>query len=402
MGLRMLRALRDPAVLVCASVAFILGMGFFMPTHAAWCDLFYVLAGPGILLALKRGGFDLNWRDPAVLLPVALIGWFTLTQAWCINPARRADLFYVQGFCCLVFFLGAVQALRQSGFAARLGRVLIAGGSLNALISIGFYPSRNGIGGRLGGIGETRQAILGASLIAVAALWAFWRASQPKRQNLKSSRGWYFAAGLLLTLFILLTQSRGPIAGFGAGLLLLIVAHRRRWRILALAMGFPAMLLWFDRGLRAFVWGAINDRGTSWRPEIWRASIASIELHPWIGNGAGSLLGYNNFTFPHDLYLSLLFYSGMIGFALFVALVVLLFWRLCHRPGAERILLWALWANMLISGLTDYGQIIQSPSPLWYIVWLPIAYTVVYTTNPITPRLSEAVDTKDRAWPIPL
>jgi len=52
-----------------------------------------------------------------------------------------------------------------------------------------------------------------------------------------------------------------------------------------------------------------------------------------------------------------------------------------HRPGPERSLLVALWANMLVSGLTDYGQIIKGPSPLWYIIWLPIAFSVEFVTR---------------------
>ena len=142
--------------------------------------------------------------------------------------------------------------------------------------------------------------------------------------------------------------------------------------------GVPALLWWHDRPLRLVVEAVLSARGSSFRPAIWRASIARIAERPWAGHGMGAKLGFESFTFPHDLYLSLLFYSGIIGLLIFAAAAIRLIAGVWRTPGPERILLIALWANMLVSGLTDYGQIIKGPSPLWYVIWLPIAYSAAY------------------------
>jgi hypothetical protein len=103
----------------------------------------------------------------------------------------------------------------------------------------------------------------------------------------------------------------------------------------------------------------------------------AANLHLDVGGSAGKDVG-DVITFPHDLYLSLLFYSGVVGFGLFVAMAGVLTWRL--RPAwwaggwrnAEWAWLSALWVNVLVAGLTDLGQITKGPGPLWFIVWVPV------------------------------
>ena len=385
-----LKELRDPAVLLGAALALMLAAGFFTPTGSAWSDLFYVICGPAILVALWRGKYAEDWRKSSFFLPVALILWSTFSVIWCTDPGPRNNVYLVYGFCTLVFFVGLVVALRQPGFWRVAGNALIWFGTFNAGVSLVAYPWRNGIGGRLGGFGETRQAILGASVISAVAMFALARAfyddARPKAWRLA-----YLAAASVMILFVALTQSRGPLAGLAAGVLVLALFSRRRWWFLAALIGVPVVLWvldravhlpWLDHAWRAVVIGPMTQRGTSFRPEIWRASLTRIAQHPWIGHGVGAPLGFENFTFPHDLYLSLLFYSGAVGLALFGGTVFRLLGGVLRRPGPERSLLVALWANMLVSGLTDYGQIIKGPSPLWYIVWLPIACSVEFVTRP--------------------
>jgi len=369
------RELRNPTGLLRAALVMMLAAGFVTPTGSAWSDVFYVISGPAILIAFWRGGFNPGCGSVNFILPVALICWSAISVFWCGEKGPHNYLYLVQGFCTLVFFAGLVVALRAPEFARAAGCVMIWFGALNAGAAVVAYPWRNGIGGRLAGFGETRQAILGASVIAVAVMFALARvlANGPKNWRLG-----YLAAAVVMILFVALTQSRGPLAGLAAGVLVLVLCSKLRLRILPPLLALPALLLWLDRGLRWKLTGVLTQRGVSYRLEIWQASFARIAEHPWIGHGMGAHLGYQNFTFPHDLYLSLLFYSGIVGLLLFGATVFRLLGGVLQRPGQERSLLIALWANMLVSGLTDYGQIIKGPSPLWYIVWLPIAYSVEY------------------------
>lgn len=384
--LRPARLWRDPSLLLGAALAGMLAAGFLLPTGSAWADLFYVVVGPCVLVSFWRGKFSDNWRDPGYFLPIALIVWTTLSVFWCSQPSRRNDLYLVDGFCTLLFFVGLVTALRRPGLARTIGDVLVAFGALNAGISLATYPMRNGWGGRLWGLGETRQAILGASILAVAVIFALARVLLLEDRRTPTQAIFYLAAAAVLIAFIAMSQSRGPLAGLTAALLVLTFFSRHRRRIIPSAAGL-LFLLWCADGATGGRWitraaakivTTLAMRGTSYRPAIWHASLAQISEHPWIGRGAGATLGFESFTFPHDLYLSLLFYTGAVGLVLFLTLAARLIAGIIRRDAPDRGLLLALWANMLVSGLTDYGQIIKGPSPLWYIVWVPIAFSVAF------------------------
>ena len=78
-------------------------------------------------------------------------------------------------------------------------------------------------------------------------------------------------------------------------------------------------------------------------------------------------------TFPHSMYLGLLFYGGAVGFVIFLALagvVTLRLWR--ARAVPQWPWLAALWISTLLAALTDIGQVTKGPAPIWFIVWLPL------------------------------
>jgi O-antigen ligase len=77
---------------------------------------------------------------------------------------------------------------------------------------------------------------------------------------------------------------------------------------------------------------------------------------------------------PHNLFLSTLYYYGILGLSLllvplFSAFVVCLKQR--HSPYHQLCLI--LVVHAVVATFTNYGQVVQSPSPLWTIYWLPIA-----------------------------
>jgi hypothetical protein len=81
-------------------------------------------------------------------------------------------------------------------------------------------------------------------------------------------------------------------------------------------------------------------------------------------------------TFPHDLYLSLLYYSGAIGLLLFLALAAVLAARLLRAWDADAPWLAALGIAVLLGGLTDLGQVTKGPGPMWLILWIPVGLMI--------------------------
>ena len=113
------------------------------------------------------------------------------------------------------------------------------------------------------------------------------------------------------------------------------------------------------------------------RPIFGHGLAANLHLH------VGDARTGDWITFPHDLYLSLLFYSGIVGFGLFAALAAVVSWRLARRlPASWTDIEWAwlaaLWLFVLVAGLTDLGQITKGPGPMWFIVWLPLGLVLTW------------------------
>ena len=113
--------------------------------------------------------------------------------------------------------------------------------------------------------------------------------------------------------------------------------------------------------------------GTSGHFEAWRLAWSGIAARPLFGNGLAADLPLTygaDKRFPHDLFLSLLFYSGAVGLALFLPLLAMVATRVIRARDA-----WvgSLLVSGLVAGLTDFGQITKGPGPLWLIIWLPLA-----------------------------
>jgi O-antigen ligase len=83
----------------------------------------------------------------------------------------------------------------------------------------------------------------------------------------------------------------------------------------------------------------INERGDSYRFEIWQMALHKIADHPWIGHGFSADLTLDpgigfNLMEPHSFALGVLYYVGIIGLLpwLFFLLKALCSWRTaCNR-----------------------------------------------------------------------
>jgi O-antigen ligase len=343
---------------------------FLLPSEPAYALIFYctVLA---TLAARVWRGFRPDWRDPVILLALALIVWSGLTLLWGQDDGHRRFRFLGDTLATLCFVAGMAAVFPDHALRRRLGLVLIVAGGVNAVFSIGLNLITHPHDPRLHGWGATTHPILGAAVMAVAYLTALARGLAQPRHHWPA-----LAAAFVMAWFILLTESRGPLLAAGIATVFLCAAGP--WRLRAFAGLAAACAIWaaLPVSVRQHSEKLLAARGSSHRFEIWTYTGHLIEGRPILGHGLAANLHLDvgdQITFPHNLYLSLLFYSGLIGFGLFAALAAVLSRRLIlARADAEFPWLMALWLNLLVAGLTDMGQITKGPGPLWLIVWLPI------------------------------
>ena len=361
---------------------------FLLPTHPAYSLVFYLLLA---ILAVQRwrsltgqiSTTTMGGRDAGILLAGLLIAWSALTLLWGHDDGHRTRKFAIDALCTFGFVVMMVQAWTDAPTVRRsLATVLIWAGTLNASISSLRGVLLHGTDPRMHGWGVTSHPILGASVMAICFLAAICRALEETRW-----RAAHWAAAALMLVFILLTESRGPLLAAGIATLFLFAAGPWRWRALgSVALGAGAWFL-LPAQVKHHHEVLLAARGASHRFEIWDRTLEMVGEHPLFGNGLAANLDLPGMTFPHDLYLSVLFYSGAVGLALFIALagvVTLRLWR--SRTAAGQGWLWmaALWINTLLSGLTDLGQIVKGPGPIWFIVWLPVG--LILATSPRTAR----------------
>ncbi len=341
---------------------------FALPTEAAFSLVFYAGVVPPLLARRPV------WPPWPVC---ALVIWSGLTLFWGEGDARRVFAFGLGAACTLAYMAALQETLADQAMRRRVGTLLIWAGAANAVWSIGRGVILHTIAPQLLGWGVTQHPILGASVMSVCLLTALIRALAEARL-----RWAHAAACVVMAAFILLTEARGPLLACVVGAAIIGAGGPWRGRAFFALMAVSVLLRSEPEAWRRHQAGVLMDRGLHDRPEIWSHTLELIQEKPLFGHGLAANLDLPGITFPHDLALGVLFYSGGVGFALFVTLLVLVAYRLKRMPqGSERLWLAALCANAMVAGLTDLGQITKGPGALWFIVWLPAGLVLSYPTR---------------------
>lgn len=372
-----MQALADRALLPLALL--FLAAGFVVAPEPVWAAMFY--AGGLPLLAWRVvPRMAPRLAEPAVALPLLLVGWMALALLWSDRPGPDDPsrlLWLWNCLCTAAFFLNLLLVAGPAAGARAIEWTLIGAGTLNALGSIARFLAMGGTEERMGGWAETRHPILGAGIIGLCLVLALARAMAPGCPARR--RAALLAAVAVMAGFVWLTGSRGPLAAVAIGGAVLLGGLRRAWQaaIVAACVLAVALARLADPTLVLDVLDRMTERGWSNRLDIWRQSLAMIGGRPLFGHGLTALLPRAQDAFPHDLYLSTLLYGGAVGLALLLASFALAargVWRL--GPGAERRTLVALGLTACLVGATDLSQVVKGPGPMWYIVWLPLVLAI--------------------------
>jgi len=285
-------------------------------------------------------------RHPGITwLAVAFLAWVALSALWAENAGDTLGVLVKYGFDALLFVI-VFEAIRTPQQVKALLGALVAGGSVAAAYGIVASPNLSGLSGsptaatdldRLGGtIADPNllAAVLVIAFVLAVALTATTR-SPALRFVLIG------AAGLAL-LSVFLTASRGGAVGLLAALVTAIVLARgRRAAAIGGAVAVVAVgALYvgaFDPGVAQRYSTADGGNG---RTDLWKVGWRMSEANLVKGVGAGNFrdasahyvlsepgaIANTEFIidqprFAHNIYLEILAELGVIGLALFLALV---------------------------------------------------------------------------------
>lgn len=345
---------------------------------------FWMPALVGAVLQRKR--LLAVWQANQAFLGLLLVflAWAAVSATWtgAESPFKEVKRVLYVGLFLLGFLLLGLerQALLWNGLC-------FAFVSLALSCPLSFYlfyvHDTNPLSARLLGIGEAGHPILGAYVMALAAIWGL--------QFFPKTIGRRLLWSLLmvaLLLFVVLGQSRGAMLALGCAALTMPLWSRGRfvWLVsistCAIAIVGCAMFL-----------PLILERGLSYRPEIFVSSVEMIMQHPWLGQGIGADYRVVTPNFPdgfdhsHNAFTHSAILLGLPGLLLWSGLWLIAF-RLAwvERETREGRLVLSTLLVSFVASQFDAASLWGSPRAEWFVTWLPIGLSLALAVRRLSSK----------------
>ncbi|MFP5337127.1 MAG: O-antigen ligase family protein [Gammaproteobacteria bacterium] len=357
-----------------ALVLFIVSF-LLLPTSKMVNNVYYVLlALPALgVLLLRRGrGIQLS---TALWLWAALCAWFVVVGALSADGQYFKHVLYMMLFVLVVSQLVDPEPLRMPLFSR--GLFWILGVYVLGSAVVYWLTGRYALGERVLWLpGRMTGPIYTSMWLACCFALAL--------PTWLSQRRWLeLSAAALLAVFCMayVLQSRSglvgmlAVGGLAAGWLAL---HRARY---LLWLGFASLLLviWTLFVIREVPEVAsLFARADAGRFELWRILAGEwLDCGLWLGCGMqhvteATILGGAPIQHPHNIYMALGLYSGLVSLLIFLALIVVVLQRAWRGRDP-----WGLYLFTALVVLNfDGSKLVGNPDELWLLVLLPMALII--------------------------
>jgi O-antigen ligase len=351
----------------------LLGGMFFFPGRSLYSKVIYTLISFPALLALilRPGELRKLLREPLFIAFLLLSVWALISLLWSSfgnslsGPIKR-PLHLLMLFAATSLI---VQHRRESLHPIFFCAATIA--LLATLINLIHFAKVFTPGERMIGGGTFDNPLLSSHLFGFFC--AYWLTVSMTCKRLPML---YLSIPATAIMFaaVLATGSRTPLVAMAcAAAWLCFICRGRRAAVLvaSVALIVACVMALFPQ--------AITLRGDSYRLEIWQIALARIAERPWFGHGFGAPLsidpgvGYS-FMEPHSFGLGALYYVGILGFTPWLLMqlwALLCSWRERAQPLFIIASTWLVFG--IGAGLTEGGELLDSPREHWFLLWIPLA-----------------------------
>jgi len=367
---------------------FILGF-LFSPSSTFYCNFFYVAVAFPFLISIfmKKVDFSSLFFNRIFLLSTIFLVYMFSTLFWADNCDLSDISRYGRRVLYVLIFLGVTIHLIQT-YPNFLHRLLVTLCWTTAIFAIGYivfyYRQHPFPDARLSGFGQLKNPIMASSVYGIVAIVCTYLFQQQRTVKMKLL---YLGILLVLLLYMLLTQSRGPLLAYGVTILAWSLTgdfsykegnhgYRNNFllHLLIILAAMAAMFILYPDFFKVHIF-----RGTSYRLEIWEQSLLLTKDAPFFGHGltADTQLIMSDgakILHHHSVYMTTLFYGGIVGLLLLIALVGSAIWQgLTRIEKLQRFLLTCMLLYGIICMVTDGNTLIRHPKPIWLFIWFPIA-----------------------------
>jgi O-antigen ligase len=383
--------------------------------------LVLVLSWFALITAGEHERREQIFSPPAfVFLLISFVGWAAVSAVWAEDSAAALDAttrYLPNAMLFLIVFAG-VRTREQLLWVVGS---LVVGAVVAAVYGMVAGPPPDDPGRvAIGNANETAASLVAGGTLAAALVFAL--RGKPVLRLLTT------IAVPLCVFAVFLTLSRGGLVALGASLIAaIVVAGRRRGVVLGLAAAAVlATVIYFG----AFAPADARDRvldleGGTGRTDIWTVGWRMVEDQPLRGVGAGNFpvasIHYllepgallrtdfivDNPKVAHNTYLNVLAELGVVGLALFLAIIAFPLWWAARavgfaaRAGDRQLEVLARAMVVVIVGLlaADFFGSRQYSKQLWLLLGLcPVLLQI--SRAELASRRAEAA-AADRALPAP-
>lgn len=292
-----------------------------------------VSLGPIVGFIIWLTGAPGTFRTDRVFwIATAMVGWMYLTTTWAINPASWQP-FYFTASLAVTFLFGrhAIRTLQQTRIVAYAYIISVFGAVVRALVENQGLLTQNattGVTARLS-VGDLNANYLGYSLVGGLAVIVFLWATAETRK----AKAWLLVASVGIFVGLQITGTRG--AALGALILAIWVIACwivKRPPFAALVLAVTSMSVIIATGslegwLRSLDYGDRATGDLSGRLNIWPVARTLWDESWLVGSGPWAMRASTNPGIDaHNFILEIGSAQGIIGVALFIALLVAALW----------------------------------------------------------------------------